>query len=289
MVNGESWLDRDPADLERLLIEHGRRDGPSAAARRRTLASVTVVAAAGAGLAATSMSAAAAAASTALPWIVATKWVAVGVAAGAVTLGVADRVEHRSSARTEAAHPGVATSPAVTQSVAQPGAPMVEMGSPVVEPGAVEAPSSAEPSIDSNDGARVAPRTVRSTVLRLDEPTRTVVEVPSPPLEPARPSTTARDEGSLEGEVLLLEEARRALDAHAAPKALTVLDRYAQRFPAGRMGIEASALRIETLLALGQRDAASALARSFLATHPRSPAAMRVARLLDAIDSGVMP
>jgi hypothetical protein len=274
MVNDFSWLDRNPEDLERLLIEHGRRDEPPASARRRTLASVTVAAAAG--VVATSMSAAAAAASSALPVVIATKWVAVGLVAGAVTLGVADRVEHRSSARTEAVHPVVPASP-----VAEPKSPMVEPTSPV------EAPSG-EQQVDSNESARVAPR-VRSTAPRVEVPPSVMADVPSPVTEPARPSNAARDEGSLEGEVRLLEEARRALDARAAAGALSALDRYARQFPAGRMAIEASALRIETLFALGQHAQARTLARSFLASHPRSPASMRVARLLEAIDSGGTP
>jgi hypothetical protein len=237
---------------------------------------MTVAAAAGAGLAATSGSAAAAAAS-AVPWIVATKWVVVGVAAGAVTLGVADGVQHRSSARTEAVHPVVATLPAAAPAPAP------------APPSAVETPPPSEAAIEPSSAAPVAQRTARPTAPRVDEPSRDLLETAQPSFEPARPSPRARDDSSLEGEVRLLEEARRALDAHAAAKALSALDRYAREFPAGRMIIESSALRIETLAALGQRDAARELARSFLASHPRSPAAMRVTRVLDAIDSEVKP
>jgi hypothetical protein len=48
------------------------------------------------------------------------------------------------------------------------------------------------------------------------------------------------------------------------------------------MRIEGDALRVETLLALGQTGAARSLARNFLAKNPTSPTAMRVQRLLEA-------
>ncbi len=265
------WLDRDPDDLERLLIAEGRRDKPPAASRRRTLATVTVAAAAGATVAATSASATAAV-TGALPWLAVTKWVAVGVAAGAVTLGAAEKVQQRASTRAHATYPIEVKPP-----VAAPPPPRSE--EPPDEAPSLPAEVPIEPTVEAP-----AVRTARPSPARAQEPANAIVEI-APPAAPA-PSAAASDPSSLEGEVRLLEEARRALDAHAGSKAIRALDRYERDFPSGLMSIEARALRIEALVALGQRNAARAFARSFLANHPRSPAAMRVTRLLEAIDSG---
>jgi hypothetical protein len=50
---------------------------------------------------------------------------------------------------------------------------------------------------------------------------------------------------------------------------------------------EASVVRIEALIARGDRAQAEQLGRSFLATHPESPLSVRVRAMLDSvIDSG---
>jgi hypothetical protein len=284
MVTSDVLLERNPDELERDLIACGRRDRAPDAARRRALASMTIAAATGAGLATTSVSSGASAASSVVPWLVATKWLAVGVAAGAVTLGVAGSVQRRATeVRREASGPIAA--PAV------PATSPMGLASPPASAVDVPSPADVRPHAETAEPSGVAPS--RPRMKRAPDPTDEPLnlhEEASPPLAPVPPASTGTiEESSLVREVRLLEEARGALDAHAPARALAALDRYAHDFPTGRMGIEASALRIETLHLTGQRDAARTLAQAFLTKHPRSPAAMRVTRLLEAIDSGSVP
>jgi hypothetical protein len=54
------------------------------------------------------------------------------------------------------------------------------------------------------------------------------------------------------------------------------LDQYRERFPNGRFSVEASALRIEALAALGKRAEARTLAQRFMKRHPKSLLVERV-------------
>src|SRR6185503_15077478 len=83
-------------------------------------------------------------------------------------------------------------------------------------------------------------------------------------------ASAPRQETALECELRLLDEARVALEAHAGTRALAALDTHAQRFPAGGMRIEASALRIEALFALGERDQAETSPARFSPPIPRA-------------------
>jgi TolA-binding protein len=112
----------------------------------------------------------------------------------------------------------------------------------------------------------------------LEEPPPVADPEPVATERPARPAPA--EAASLTDELLLLEEARRALSAHDYGLALKVLDAYSQRFPRRRMGSEATVLRIETLAAKGDAAAARALGRTFLRAQPRSPYAKRVRSLL---------
>jgi hypothetical protein len=90
----------------------------------------------------------------------------------------------------------------------------------------------------------------------------------NPPSTPA--STLLREETST------LDVARTALRGGRPADALSALDAYAQRFPRGMLGPEATVLRIESLLALGDRVGARRLAEPFLRAHGPSPLAKRV-------------
>jgi hypothetical protein len=266
MMSPRTLLDMDSDELERLLIAHGRDDGPSNEARHRAIVKVTVTAAAGASLAATSITSKAA---TALPWLLAAKWVAVGVASGAVTIGVVQTVQRRSSPVHESAT-HVSSPTAVGRSAS--GAPLSPEPAPEARGLPPDLPTSvraAEDPAPRRAAPRAAPPDARSIELAPSE----------------SDSTTAVDSpGSLQQELRFLDEARRALDVGAASRALDALDRYAERFPSGNMRIEGDALRIETLLALRQTTAAPSLAKKFLAKNATSPTAMRVQRLLEAME-----
>jgi hypothetical protein len=84
----------------------------------------------------------------------------------------------------------------------------------------------------------------------------------------------------------ILLESRRLASARAswrsgdARTALTELEALERDFPAGVLGQERDALRIQALAALGQRERARALAQRFLETHRGSPHAAAVERIL---------
>jgi TolA-binding protein len=101
------------------------------------------------------------------------------------------------------------------------------------------------------------------------------------PAVPDRPVKTAPAEAaSLNDEIAVLEEARRALSTRDYGLALRTLDGYSKRFPRRKMGSEATVLRIETLAAKGDDAAARELGRAFLRATPRSPYAKRVRSLI---------
>jgi outer membrane protein assembly factor BamD (BamD/ComL family) len=84
--------------------------------------------------------------------------------------------------------------------------------------------------------------------------------------------------------VAAVDAAGRALRAGDAAGALTALDRYEHDYPRGTLRPEATVLRIEALVARGDRARALILARRFLASHPTSAHRTRVRSLLRETD-----
>jgi hypothetical protein len=286
-VSKTTFLHREPEDLERYLLEQGRRDGGTKKARDRTIAHAGLAATAGAGLAATSITSGSAAAATAAPWALATKWIAVGVASGALTVGVAEEWRH--------AQPSPLPSPSAMSSrvPTRPTPNFTERAmideaaiAPDPPPAVIESAASA-PSVVARQGRPARNESyARGTDAPRDPPraqenAAAANERRDPP-SPPRPGSGGAPESTLPFEVRMLDEARRSLQSHDGARALAALDAYARSFPAGSMRIEANALRIEALLMLGQVDSARALGRAFLAHHSSSPAAMRVRMLLEA-------
>jgi hypothetical protein len=81
-------------------------------------------------------------------------------------------------------------------------------------------------------------------------------------------------------EITMLEEARRALSAGEAARALSILDTYVARFPHGTMAPEATLVRIEALVKAGDRPAAARAAEALDASDPDNPYRSRVRALL---------
>lgn len=73
-----------------------------------------------------------------------------------------------------------------------------------------------------------------------------------------------------------VKDARDAMAAGNAQKALTILGDLDREIKKGVMGQERAVLRIEALAKSGQRDAARGLAKGFLSRNPTSPYADRV-------------
>jgi hypothetical protein len=112
---------------------------------------------------------------------------------------------------------------------------------------------------------------------------------PLPPVEAAPPpphatrSDASAAAGDLSEQIRLIEAARAGVAAHDAKTALGALDSYAQKFPRGSFGQEATVLRIRALDQAGDGARATALAKSFIARFPNSP---HVARLKPIAERG---
>jgi hypothetical protein len=103
------------------------------------------------------------------------------------------------------------------------------------------------------------------------------------PVEPAPAAETL----GLSEELALLKEARFALRAGDAKRALDVLDRHSRTRAADSLHAEASLLRMEALAALGRRAEASQLATRFVRENPFSALADRARSFITA--SGAAP
>jgi hypothetical protein len=104
----------------------------------------------------------------------------------------------------------------------------------------------------------------------------------SRPGAPARPTPAASTDDRLSREVVALELAHKALTAHNPEAALRLLNRYRAQFPSGVLASEEIVLRVQALLASGDRAGAQALADGYSAAHPDSPYARRLEDLVHA-------
>ncbi|AKV00159.1 hypothetical protein AKJ09_06822 [Labilithrix luteola] len=121
-----------------------------------------------------------------------------------------------------------------------------------------------------------------------------------PPVLPARPqatkSVTKQDvrtaadsspshptpsSGTFAEELALVSAARSALEGGDVATCLRTLDRYDERFRAGRFRQEIDVIRIEALANSGDRARAEALANRFLTVNAKSPYAYRVRSLVE--------
>ncbi len=93
-------------------------------------------------------------------------------------------------------------------------------------------------------------------------------------------TSSAVSVSELQQQMALLDRARDQLQSNHAAEALRALDAYDARFAKGGLAQEAEVLRMQALFANGDRAAASALARQFLAANPTSSHADIVRSLL---------
>jgi hypothetical protein len=113
------------------------------------------------------------------------------------------------------------------------------------------------------------------TLLETEAPV--VVEDPAPA---PRAAAVVSKVDTLPLELEAIDSARRALASGNAALASRLLDRYQARFPKPRLRAEATVLRVETLVARGDRSAATRLGKAFLSSNPKSPYARRVRSLI---------
>ena len=103
----------------------------------------------------------------------------------------------------------------------------------------------------------------------------------SSPATTAPPGSTRQ----LEREVALLDAARRALAAGNPQRALSILDRHAHELGRGALRPESTIVRVQALLATGQRAAAERAAEPILTSTPSSRHAQSLRSLLAASPS----
>lgn len=94
---------------------------------------------------------------------------------------------------------------------------------------------------------------------------------------------------ALREQVAMIDRARDALGAGDAAGCLAALDAHDERFPRSAMAEEATVLRIEALLRLGDRARAADLGERFLASRPTSPHAAGVRALLGLTGATTAP
>jgi hypothetical protein len=158
----------------------------------------------------------------------------------------------------------VAAPPAVEWRAAPPSNNALEQAPALPTVNAEALPMAAPPNVQPS---RFSP--VRGHASRREAP------VPAAAIEsvPAQPSG---QEDSLARETSLLRSARTALDAGDADRALALLARHAQLFPAGVLAEERLATRVLALCALGRVSEARETAGELESLAPASPHLTRV-------------
>jgi hypothetical protein len=252
-VSGPEELDTPVDPLDRALFCAGRRETMPQATRDALLAAAAAGALAAAGAAKKTASAAGTGATPAtLAKAAAWKWALLG----ALAIGGAGTAAWYAAARSvPPAEVRVDEPPAVVTPSAPAEAPAAE---PVREAPVEETPAPAEARPQAS-GPRLSK---------------------APQAVPARSASPPARGADLAAEAALLDEARAAVAAGEAARALTLLDRHRRDYSAPELGDEAFVLRVEALSKQGDHAAARRLAEPWLAANPKSPYAARVRRSL---------
>jgi len=99
----------------------------------------------------------------------------------------------------------------------------------------------------------------------------------SPPVA----AVPAPAQSSLAEELRLLDQARAALQQGQPADALAALRQRDRKHPQGALGPEATVLRVQALLATGNRSAAETAGQRWLGRHPTGAHSRRIRELLD--------
>jgi hypothetical protein len=125
----------------------------------------------------------------------------------------------------------------------------------------------------------VAPRVAPAPVKRAAPPPELApppVTVEDEPQAPSRATKAAPPSLRLQDEAALLAEVQGALRGGQPAVALTKLESYDKRFPAGMLRSEADAARVFALCSAGRVDKARAAAARFVQRYPNAPVTARV-------------
>jgi hypothetical protein len=111
------------------------------------------------------------------------------------------------------------------------------------------------------------------------EPALLVAAPPPGPVAPTQPRRAVMSAGDLGDQISAIDSAQAAMSAGNGRRALEILRRYLDRYPAGSFRPEAIALEVEALMKVGREAEAQTLAERFVAEHRGSLLARRVADL----------
>lgn len=143
------------------------------------------------------------------------------------------------------------------------------------------------PATAAHTAHRTEEAAKRAPVTQVAEPAPALLgaAAPAAPAAPMPSQLTAKkalpSQPDIRVELAAIDAAMATLRAGDAAAALAALDRYDASFGrGGSLRLEASALRIEALARVGQREKAEALAHAFLAKHAKSPYAARIRAVL---------
>jgi hypothetical protein len=270
MTDPAYLLDSTDDDFERALLGSAKRDVGSQAAKARCIAAISPAAA----LLATSQSSNAAALFSVV------KGLGLGLVLGAVASGVAvvattERSPSATIAPNGNGRPGARRTPAAASSTA------VELP-PVAKASHAQASPSEVSARPPSPGTRAS--TPSALVAKAQSPITPALATPLGDDLASAPNTSpshaALQDRSLELEVRALDRARRELAAGNARIALEALTQYQQEFPHGLLLPESIFLRVQALIAAGQRAEAGALGRRFLATRSAGADARKLNQLL---------
>ena len=128
--------------------------------------------------------------------------------------------------------------------------------------------------------ADVAPTPAPSSSAVLDFDSLPPTPAPSSATPPHAKHVAPAADPDLSPQIALLDGARAALAAGDGARAKALASRYELQFPNGAFSQEAEVLRIEAMLAQGDRDGATRAGARFLQSHPSSPHAAHVRELL---------
>jgi hypothetical protein len=158
------------------------------------------------------------------------------------------------------------------QQVSAPKSPAAAVQPAVVQPPAAAQP--AKPASPTNPGVEPGVPVYQATDLPVD-PGQLGVTKPS---GASKNESSAAVAPSLAAELDAIRPAKARLASGDARGALTQIRQYRAEFPNGKLGVEATVIEVEALVALGQRGAAERLAAPLLKGD--SPYAARLRTLL---------
>jgi hypothetical protein len=284
-------LDQDDDALKSLILRSSELDVPSARSLRRAnalaigLASSTVATVGAASTAGTVAAGAVMGGSVSTIKAIAI-WVSVGLFSGALVSGTAATLIDAGKQPEVAAPRGqMAEAPRAPAPVRpDPRATGPSVPEPNTKgPSAVAAFENTAPADHAaSDKRRAAPSgaAIPAVPVKLATPLTGAARSDSRAVEPqaAKPSASPNDE--LAQELASVDQARSALRSGNAAAALEQVSRYERTYRRPRFAPEASALRIEALIAQGRRTEAAQLARVFMANHPGHPLTLRLRSFL---------